>query len=206
MAGHSTASRGPLVICRDTSGSMHDVHGDRPATNGHPGRNTIATGCMVALTRVAHAGERMVRVVHFGTATTVSELKPGDCKAVLDATREWLGGGTKIGKALQVAVQQVGELEKLGYFGADIVLLTDGEDPQHAEMDAALNECAQRGIRLWTVAIECSIPDTSPIRWRAEKLIRVGATLEADVLAVLREAAENTVSPEEQAARAKAAN
>jgi uncharacterized protein with von Willebrand factor type A (vWA) domain len=198
MKGKGTGSRGPLVIAIDESGSMGD--------DGHGDRNSWAKACAVALTRVAHEGNRMVKVVHYATSTVTSELAPGNHKAVLDMTRHFLNGGTDIARALAVSAKEVGNLAKAGFVGADIVLITDGEDPQHPAMEKTLALANSMGIRLWTVAIECNIDPKSPIVRRAMEVIRVGGTMRADMVALLRGAAENVVTQEEQQAAEVARN
>jgi hypothetical protein len=207
LTGKQAKSRGPLVICIDESGSMHD--------DGYAGRNTWAKACAVAMTRVAHDGDRMVKVVHFGTSCVAQELAPGDAKAVLDMSRHFLSGGTDIARALYVAAQEVGNLAQAGHVGADIVMITDGEDYSHPQQEKILALVQAQGVRLWTVAIECDISGKcncgecknkpAPLARRASELVRVGATDRADLVAALRSAADNTVSEEEVAAADEAA-
>ena len=192
MKGKMTASRGPLVIAVDESGSMHD--------DGHGNRNSWAKACCVALTRIAHEGNRQVVVVHFGSATAVSPLAPGDHMAVLNMTRHFLSGGTDIAKALSVGAREVGNLAQQGHVGADIVLITDGGDDNHKAIDTTLGFAQAQGVRLWTVLIEMQPDQNSPIVRRASEVIRVGGTLRADMVAALGKAAVNTVSAEEQRA------
>jgi hypothetical protein len=192
MKGRTAASRGPLVICLDESGSMHD--------DGYANRNSWAKAASLALARVAHEGNRMVKVVHYSSVTDCSRCAPGDSRALLDMTRHFLSGGTDIAKALVVAAREVGDLAKEGFIGADVILVTDGEDYSSAAQDKVLGLMQAQGIRLWTVAIECDIAAESPLRKRAHELIRVGATDRADMIAGLRGAAENHVSDEEKKA------
>ncbi len=192
MKGKMSASRGPLVIAVDESGSMHD--------DGHADRNSWAKACCVALTRIAHEGNRQVVVVHFGSATAVSPLVPGDHVAVLNMTRHFLSGGTDIAKALSVGAREVGNLAAQGFVGADIVLITDGGDGNHRAIDTTLGYAQAQGVRLWTVLIEMQPDPSSPIVTRASEVIRVGGTLRADMVASLGKAATNVVSAEEQRA------
>lgn len=192
MKGKTAANRGPLVIMVDESGSMHD--------DGVGDRNTWAKACMVALTRVAHEGGRMVKVVHFGTSAVVSVLAPGDAKAILDASRHFLNSGTDIARALVVGAKEVGNLALEGYVGADMVLITDGEDYSDEAQDKVLGLVQAQGVRLWTVVIECNLREESPLNKRAQQVIRVGRTDRADLLEALRGAANNTVTPDEEKA------
>lgn len=186
MQGAGKVARGPLVIVRDESGSMHDDDSGRFAGIG---RNSWAAAVMMALTRIAHADNREVRCVHFSSGTDVTMLSPGDAKACIDAMRHFFGGGTDIARGLWRGIEQVGNLEADGHKGADIVLITDGEDHDWGQQSRALDEMARQGIRLWTVSIEMDQVKQSPIRWRAEEYTRVAGSPKADQIAFLREAA-----------------
>lgn len=172
MAGVVEVGCGPLVIVVDESGSMHDA------------RNVWAKACVSALIRIAHETKRMVRVVHFSTATKVTPCKPGDRVRVLDALFSFIGGGTDIGKGIFNGIRQVGDLEKEGWTGADIVLVTDGGDGDIDRMQRAVDNMTNAGIRLWSVAIESAFGGESPLRKQAEKYVHVdGADLDsADVV------------------------
>ena len=186
LKGKQQLSRGPLVIMVDESGSMND--------DGVGKRNSWAKAACVALTRVAHDGGRHVVVVHYSTTSVPRDLVPGDHFQMLEMAKHFMDGGTYIAGALERGLAQVGELEKKGLIGADLILITDGEDGDHARQEPHLLEAAKRGVRLWTVAIECRPDPKSPIVKYAEKVIRVGATKRADDVADLRDAAINTVS------------
>ncbi len=192
MRGKMAASRGPLVIALDESGSMHD--------DGYGNRNSWAKAAALALARVAHDGGRMVKVVHFAHCTAVTKCAPTDARALLDMTRHFFSGGTDIALALAVAAREVGNLALEGFIGADIVIVTDGEDGSHLAQDKVLGLMQAQGVRLWTVLIECDLAEKAPLRTRAQELIRVGATDRADVIAGLRGAGDNTVTDEEKAA------
>lgn len=194
--GKMAKSRGPLVICIDESGSMAD--------DGYAGRNTWAKSCAVAMTRVAHEGDRMVKVVHFATSCVVTECAPGDAKAVLDMSRHFLDGGTDIADALYNAAREVGNLAMSGHVGADIVMITDGVDNSGVAQEKILGLVQAQGVRLWTVAIECEIPLEMPLRKRASDYVRVGATDRAELMEALRGVANNEVSDEEVAAAEQA--
>lgn len=194
MKGKTAANRGPLVIMVDESQSMGD--------DGVGDRNSWAKACMIALTRVAHEGGRMVKIVHFGTSAVVTVCAPGDHMAVLNASRHFLNSGTDIARALVVGAREVGNLAKDGYVGADMILITDGEDYNDEPQDKVLGLVQAQGVRLWTVAIECRLREESPLNKRAQQVIRVGATNRADLVAALRGAADNSVTPDEEAAAA----
>jgi len=162
VRGDAKKSKGPLVVALDESGSMHAE------------RNEWAKAAAVALSRVAFDEKRPVSVVHYSTSTVHQAIKPGDSGAVLRMVRHFLGGGTAIGLALGVAVQQVRELARRGQKGADIILVTDGVDGDQTSQEAAIQEGLALGVRLWTVAIECEVPETSPLRAKAAQYTRLG--------------------------------
>jgi uncharacterized protein with von Willebrand factor type A (vWA) domain len=166
--GTQKRSRGPLVLALDESGSMHGV------------RNTWAKAAAVALSRVASEEGRPVAVVHYSTSVKVQPLRPGDDAAMLAMVRHFLSGGTAIGLALSESVEQVKALAKKGQLGADVVLVTDGVDGNVASQTAAVNEALAIQARLWTVAIQCDIPETSPLRARASQYTRLGAEALSD--------------------------
>ena len=140
----------------------------------HAARNEWAKAATVALCRVAFDEKRPAAVVHYSTSTVVQVIKPGDTEAVLRMVRHFLGGGTAIGLALGMAVQQVRQLARRGHQGADIILVTDGVDGDQAAQEAALREGLALGVRLWTVAIECEVPETSPLRAKAAHYVCLG--------------------------------
>lgn len=184
MMGEATCSRGPLVVLVDESGSMHDYGQGQ-------GRNTWAKACLLALTRIAHEDKRMVACVHYGTATQIDRLAPGDHLAVYRAVCTFVGGGTDIATAFDVGITQVRRLKQEGQDGADIVLITDGEDPQSVpRYPHLIKSMKKQEARLWTVAIEANISPTNPIREEAAKYVHVhGTGLTADAAKGLEDAA-----------------
>jgi hypothetical protein len=64
------------------------------------------------------------------------------------------GGGTDIDVAMAIALKQVGDLEKDGKEGADIVFITDGLDTYSK---AHFDKMVSMGVQLWTVAIDVDI-------------------------------------------------
>jgi Mg-chelatase subunit ChlD len=162
VRGTTKVSKGPLVIALDESGSMGGQ------------KNEWAKAAAVALSRVATEEKRPVSVVHYSTSTVIQPLPLGDTGALLKMIRHFLGGGTAIGLALGVAVQQVRDLAQRGQKGADVILVTDGIDGDVKSQEAAIHEGHVMGARLWTVAIECDIPEASPLRARAAHYIRLG--------------------------------
>jgi uncharacterized protein with von Willebrand factor type A (vWA) domain len=173
MRGTSTASKGPLVVALDESGSMHAQ------------RREWSKAAAIALMRVAFDEKRPVAIVHFSTSTVVRHITPGDSKGVLAMIRHFLDGGTAIGTALRVAVDAVKDLAKKGKGGADIVLVTDGVDGDLAPQKAALDEAKALGARLWTVAIECTIYAGNPLRDYATHYAELGAAQMTDARSIV---------------------
>ena len=162
MKGTRTTSRGPMVLTKDESSSMHD----EPNTKG---RHTWATASAIALARIAWDENRAVKMVHFSSSTVVAELPKGDQRAMFEMARTFLAGGTNIASALWRALEQVGDLEAAGLKGADVVLITDGND--YNDRTAVLAEFATRGVKLHTVGIGIDIQPTSDIRSTAETYV-----------------------------------
>lgn len=169
MKGVRTKGRGPMVLCIDESGSMHDFGGW--SSGGQRGRNTWAKACAVALTRVAWSEGRQVRAVHFGYGAVTQELPKDDMTALFEMARSFMSGGTSFGKALVAAMSEVADLDKKGFKGADIVLLTDGEEHDHATHTKMLDKMDAAGIDLWTVAIGQPFRAEAPTRKRAKKYV-----------------------------------
>ncbi len=165
MSGVRQKTRGPLVIALDESGSMHET-----SLNG---RNTWAKAAALALVRVAWSEGRPVRVVHFGTGTVIQEVPRDDLDALWSMARSFLSGGTDFQAALRTSRRQVGDLEKEGYAGADIVMVTDGAEYEYDEHNREIDKMDAAGIRLWTVTVGQAIPDEAPVKARAELYVHV---------------------------------
>lgn len=168
VRGSSHVQKGPLVVALDESSSMR----------GH--RNTWARAAAIALMRIAFEEKRDVVIVHYSESVVVRQIKPGDAGAVVSMIRHFMGGGTDIAMALTNAAEQVRELTKKGQTGADVVLVTDGEDRDYAGQLRALDDLGTLGARLWTVAIECTVYQGAPLRDRATAYIELGAAQMTD--------------------------
>ncbi len=172
MKGNESTCRGPLVILIDESGSMHDGDEQWGIQGGHArwnGRNTWAKACAVALVRVAWAEDRRVIVVHFGSGTQVQDIPKDDMRAMFEMARSFLSGGTAFGPALKRGRALVGDLEAEGHKGADLMLITDGEESDYDSHNREIDHMDRDGVRLWTIAIGMDIKKDAPVRTRAEK-------------------------------------
>lgn len=201
LAGEHEGCRGPLVLCIDSSGSMHDEWSGKLMNEWWSGqdrygsgRNTWAKACAVALTRIAHDDGRQVVAVHFGTATHRQDLAPGDHRAVAEMAGTFLSGGTATARALDISVDEVKDLGKRGFEGADVVVITDGEDSARERIAESVEQLKRANTRLWTVAIECGFDGANPLRAEAEKYVHVhGANLNAEAAKGLEDAAFDDV-------------
>jgi len=172
MQGKEAKCRGPLVLVLDESGSMHDGENGytaRRSGKAYAGRNTWAKACAVALTRIAWSEDRPVVAVHFGSGTETQDVPKDDYRAMFEMARSFMSGGTNFGSALRTGLVEVGDLASKGFAGADIMLVTDGVDDDHAAHNAAIDAMDAQSIRLWTVAIGEQIPSNDPVHKRAER-------------------------------------
>lgn len=161
--GDARRSRGPLVILIDESHSMRE----------EPARERWSKAAAVALARVAHAEKRSVTVVHFSKSTEVQRVISTDPASVIRMIRTFLGGGTDIAAALRAAALEVRDLAKRGDHGADVLLVTDGEDPQTEEQAAACRALSVLGARIWTIGVEHTVAADSPLRTGATRYVEV---------------------------------
>lgn len=168
MKGEEPKGRGPLVIVRDESGSMHDEP-------GVPGRNSWAAASALALTRLAHGENRAVCVVHFSQVCVAQDIPKDDGVALEDMVLSFLNGGTDFVRPLAVARAEVARLDRAGFPGADIVYITDGEEGfdygTRAQLDLHLDQMDRDGVRLWTVGIGKNMQESFPLRKRAERYV-----------------------------------
>jgi uncharacterized protein with von Willebrand factor type A (vWA) domain len=105
-------SKGPFIICVDTSGSMH----------GTP--EAVAKALSLAILKIAMAEDRLAYLISFSTRIETLELT--DLKNSLDKIIQFLSmsfhGGTDAVPALYAALNQI---EKEGYKKADVIFVSD---------------------------------------------------------------------------------
>lgn len=150
VRGKTKASKGPLVVLIDESSSMEGQ------------RNAWAKAVVLAISRVAKDEGRPMFVIHYSTSVYPHALDPNDAQQVLSTIRSFLRGGTKIGWAMQSAVTTIAKMP-----GADAILVTDGVDHDSWSIEKACDALDGVSARLWTVAVECRIDESHPLRRRA---------------------------------------
>lgn len=164
--GHVPSTGGPLLILVDESGSMTDSHRCKVA-----GRNSWAKACAVTLARIALAGGREVRVLHFGDQQVLGMLPAGDNRAMFEMARSFLDEGTCIPDALARARREVAKMMAEGFGHADVVLLTDGTECDRDGMKHQVERLTQDGVDLWTVAIGQDYDASHPLRTLAKHYV-----------------------------------
>ena len=118
--------KGPIIICVDTSGSMH----------GTP--ETIAKTVAFALAKIAAEQERLCYIISFSTDIETLEVKPNEDMELTNADggnylqklvrflRMSFNGGTDAEPALQKALNMLaGSDTATGYKNADVLMISD---------------------------------------------------------------------------------
>jgi uncharacterized protein with von Willebrand factor type A (vWA) domain len=116
-SGKEKQSKGPLVVCLDSSGSMEGL------------ANIWAKAVTAVLGQIAYQDSRHFRVLHFAKdVRRIDDFPPRHhdfCKLLESMLSFYAGGGTNWQPALQAAVDCI---EKQQHFKqADIVMVTDGQ-------------------------------------------------------------------------------
>jgi uncharacterized protein with von Willebrand factor type A (vWA) domain len=148
MRGEERAGKGPLVVLRDSSGSMSKQVGGMS-------RFEWATAFSLALMRVANKEKRDTVLIDFTTATrvraTVKATQRFGPAQVLALATQVINGGTSCDTALDKGLGAVqGEA---GFDIADIVLITDGIDHWSPSSTQAAADCRAYGVRVHGVGI-----------------------------------------------------
>lgn len=124
------AELGPIIVCLDTSGSMHGA------------REVVAKALTLECMRGAHRQQRKCYVYAFSGPGDVMELElgtdPASMRRLLSFLTMSFAGGTDVDAPLALSLQL---LNKEGWEMADILMVTDGEiaDP---------DEDIMRGLRV----------------------------------------------------------
>jgi uncharacterized protein with von Willebrand factor type A (vWA) domain len=121
------AERGPIIVCLDTSGSMH----------GEP--EIVAKAIVLEALRVAHAEKRACFLYSFSGPGDVAELELKLSEEGLASLLNFLAcsfhGGTDVAEPLRRAVRR---LRDVNWEQADILLVSDGEFPAEPETVATI--------------------------------------------------------------------
>jgi len=168
VRGTDRAARGPMVVLIDESGSMKE------------GRNRWAKAAALAIARVAKDERRPFVAVHFSTSQVVRRVDPQKPAEVLPMLSHFLNGGTHVGMAMAAGLDEVGKLEAEGKRGGDLLLITDGVDGDEGAQRKQAERAKEKNVRLWTIAIECSIDESSPLRSAAAGYMGLGGAELAD--------------------------
>ncbi len=134
----SDPGRGPIIVCLDTSGSMH----------GEP--EQIAKALVLEALIVASREQRACYVFSFGGPQQVIEhelnLGKGGLGRLLEFLQMSFHGGTDVTTPLLMAMQRQ---QQQGWQQADILLVTDGRFPARAELYSRLKMMKQKqGLRV----------------------------------------------------------
>ena len=157
LRGQDHRAEGPIVLVVDESGSMR----------GH--RDEWAKAVALAMMEIAARQGRSIAYVHFDAAVTRTDLiatpKSIGLDVLLGCVSHFSGGGTRIATALAEANRILaGQAEARSFAKADVVLITDGADPDQAAQLAQLDALRKRGAALFSVGIGSEIPT-----WIAER-------------------------------------
>lgn len=128
--GKSGLGRGPIIICLDTSGSMH----------GEP--EHIAKAAVLEALKIAHREQRPCHLFSFSGPNQATlhqlDLRQGGLIELLKFLRHSFHGGTDITHALQLALRK---REEEDWEKADILLVSDGRFPVNKELSNTINRC-----------------------------------------------------------------
>jgi uncharacterized protein with von Willebrand factor type A (vWA) domain len=135
--------RGPIIVCLDTSGSMH----------GAP--EIVAKAVVLEALRVAHAEKRACFLYSFSGPSSVAELELKLTDEGLAGLLEFLAcsfhGGTDVAEPLQRAIKR---LQESAWQRADVVLVSDGEFPVPTETSALIRTAGKDlGMRLHGILV-----------------------------------------------------
>lgn len=144
LQGSEEAGYGPLIVCRDESGSMTGQ------------RNVWAAAISLALVAIARKERRDAAVIAYSSAGEQATWvfkhgEPFDPERIVEMASHFFNGGTDATPALKEAVRLTETDTK--YTKADVVLISDGEDSYQADDTRLRDELTARGVRLHGVMI-----------------------------------------------------
>jgi uncharacterized protein with von Willebrand factor type A (vWA) domain len=135
--------RGPILLCLDTSGSMH----------GAP--ENIAKAVVIAALRIAHEEHRACKLIAFGGPGELLERDLGQgaegLTALLDLMGQSFDGGTDVQTPIERAIEAVHEAR---WRSADLLIVSDGEFGCVPDTLARLDAARERfGLRVQGVLV-----------------------------------------------------
>ncbi|OUS08099.1 hypothetical protein A9Q90_04505 [Gammaproteobacteria bacterium 54_18_T64] len=139
--GQSSLARGPIILCLDTSGSMH----------GEP--EHIAKAVVLEALQMAHREQRPCYLYAFSgpeqTTCHQLDLRQGGLIEVLDFLQFSFHGGTDLPQALQLALHKQ---RQKGWQKADILLVSDGRFPLDKKILDEIQQCKKtRHLRVFGI-------------------------------------------------------
>jgi uncharacterized protein with von Willebrand factor type A (vWA) domain len=128
--------KGPIVILVDESGSMS-------------GRQLIDAKAVAIATHVI--AKREGRSTHFVSFSSVTRVyNPEIPQELLNFMRSNIGGGTCFVHALNDGMDCIDQHKE---FGADLLLITDGDSSAHSVVDRIKEQQAKNGLQLFVTLI-----------------------------------------------------
>lgn len=136
-------ARGPILLCIDTSGSMHGVP------------ENVAKAIALEAMRIAHAEKRACHAYAFSGPRDVVEhtlsLTDDGVEALLAFLGQSFGGGTDISQPVRSAAAKLAEA---GWERADLLMVTDGEFDVPEESVRQIEDARRRhGLRVHGILI-----------------------------------------------------
>lgn len=134
----SQAKKGPILLCLDTSASMHGE------------AEQMAKAICLEVVRLANQEQRRCHLFSFsGPGQVLSqalEFSPQGLRAIIRFLQQSFHGGTDIQGALQVAMEK---MQQLDWQQADMLLVSDGRFPSNPQLlDQFNREKRKHGLRV----------------------------------------------------------
>lgn len=147
MRGREKQGRGPIIIVRDSSGSMADLIGESTT------KEVWAKGVSLALLGIARKQKRDLAMVDFSNPGQLKtfEFPKGEAshKSLFTATEFFYSGGTHYEEWMRKCLSLVEESQ---YNKADVILVSDGLASVSRELEDNWNCCRKaREMRCYSV-------------------------------------------------------
>jgi uncharacterized protein with von Willebrand factor type A (vWA) domain len=165
--GKETLGKGPMILCLDQSGSMHNL-------------DEQSKGFALALMMIAKKQRRDFAIIPFSSSTKQQllyyekgKIKPSDLVKLVET---FLGGGTNFLPPLNIALTTIEKHKR--YSKADIVFVTDG-DPSDAAgiqkycgVDGEFTKKKkEKGFNVVSVLIGQGVSERH-VKWFSDKIVR----------------------------------